>query len=634
VVPEQIVGDVPFFAAAEAPEFGAGHEKDAPVDPPADGLVGAVGLGEERADLGGMGVHVLQPGLGGLLVVGAVDAPVIFQGQIFLEIEEEIVAGHDAAGEEIAGHPVGGVASLEVVGEFAMGEDVDKEETVGAKPARDMGEEALVIFHMLEHFDGDDAVEGLGDIEAVHVAGDDAEVGEAAAGSFGIDVELLSGGVGDAGDEGVRVMFGEPEGEGAPAAAELKDVLAIGDLRAFTGEAEHGFLGSGEGGDAGGPEGAAVFEAGAEAELIEAGGDLVVLFVGGAGLDGDGALLEAGNELHQVSLLRFGAAVVFLAQTFAEQAADAEAEEPVGQAVLLEPAVQKRLGSGSGGGSHRLFTFELGHEGAGGTLIVAIGIALAAEGEFLGERDAGDAEEKKEHEAGTKHGEAAAGRRPRKDKEAYPDEPLKEIIGMARIIPEAGLADAALVFRPGAEALQLPVGEAFAGKGDEPERNAGPFAGRNIGANVQAGDEEDGGQGGEQDGLGLKKPEGFGVRLRAPISAQFGVADVFLRMMVGHAYGEVGAQTQAPKPGEAGDEGAACGIAGGRQGVEHGERQEAEGPGNVDDAEVVEVPSEEPDDGHQGDGKDRGAEQEVEKCGGHGGINNPCGRIRSPSPRS
>jgi hypothetical protein len=46
------------------------------------------------------------------------------------------------------------------------------------------------------------------------------------------------------------------------------------------------------------------------------------------------------------------------------------------------------------------------------------------------------------------------------------------------------------------------------------------------------------------------------------------------------------------------------------------------------------VPSEEPDDGHQGDGKDRGAEQEVEKCGGHGGINNPCGRIRSPSPRS
>jgi hypothetical protein len=123
------------------------------------------------------------------------------------------------------------------------------------------------------------------------------------------------------------------EAEGAPAAAEFEDVLAVGELGSLGVEGEHELLGLVEGLLAGGVEAAGVFEALAEAVLVERRGDLVVLLVGGGGLLGEGAGLQVGDV---------GGAVVacsLLADTLGEQAADADADEPVGEEVFFEEGV-------------------------------------------------------------------------------------------------------------------------------------------------------------------------------------------------------------------------------------------------------------------------------------------------------
>ena len=123
--------------------------------------------------------------------MGAAYAPVLFDAEVVLEVEQQIVGGHLAAGEKVAGHPVVGAFVLVVVGVAAVREDVDEELAAGREPAGDFGKQELVVFHVLEHLDAHDAVELRGDVEDVHVARDDGEILESAAHSLGINVLLL-----------------------------------------------------------------------------------------------------------------------------------------------------------------------------------------------------------------------------------------------------------------------------------------------------------------------------------------------------------------------------------------------------------------------------------------------------------
>jgi hypothetical protein len=101
-------------------------------------VLAAVGVGEERQDLGAVPVHVLEPVFGGLLVMAAVDLPVRDEGEVVLELRQQVVRGHLAAGEEIAAHPVGGIAGDEVIAEAVVREDVHEEEAAGLEPAGDV----------------------------------------------------------------------------------------------------------------------------------------------------------------------------------------------------------------------------------------------------------------------------------------------------------------------------------------------------------------------------------------------------------------------------------------------------------------------------------------------------------------
>ena len=81
------------------------------------------------------------------------------------------------------------------------------------------------------------------------------------------DVLALGAGVGNGSDFRFGIMPRHPEGERAPAAAELEDVLAVSELRAAAGDLQHPRLGLGDVGDALLPVSGGVFHVLAEAAL-------------------------------------------------------------------------------------------------------------------------------------------------------------------------------------------------------------------------------------------------------------------------------------------------------------------------------------------------------------------------------
>jgi hypothetical protein len=87
----------------------------------------AVGLLQDRHDLLPGGVLLLEPGVQGALVVFAVPAPAVDQLELVLEVQGQVVAGHDAAGEEVVAHPVLGAGVFVGVGMLAVAEHVHEE---------------------------------------------------------------------------------------------------------------------------------------------------------------------------------------------------------------------------------------------------------------------------------------------------------------------------------------------------------------------------------------------------------------------------------------------------------------------------------------------------------------------------
>jgi hypothetical protein len=91
----------------------------------------------------------------------------------------------------------------------------------------------------------------------------------------------------------------------------------------------------------------------AEHEFEEAAGQLVVLLIGFAGVDRDGALAQACDQFHQMLLLCLEGFLALLDEPLLEQAADAEADEKVGQQAALEQAQRQGHGHRHGGGVHQ-----------------------------------------------------------------------------------------------------------------------------------------------------------------------------------------------------------------------------------------------------------------------------------------
>jgi hypothetical protein len=88
--------------------------------------------------------------------VNAVYSPLIDDFERVAEVEQEVVGGHGAAGEEVLAHPVVVACGLEVVGEGLVEEDVHEQQTSLLEPAVNVAHQLLIVLHVLEHLDAHD----------------------------------------------------------------------------------------------------------------------------------------------------------------------------------------------------------------------------------------------------------------------------------------------------------------------------------------------------------------------------------------------------------------------------------------------------------------------------------------------
>ena len=190
---------------------------------------------------------------------------------------------------------------------------------------------------MLEHLDGHDAIvlARLGGLECDHVSSDDLQVLNPALLGAGHDELFLCSRVAYAGDLRLGISLGHPQRERAPAAPELKDVLAVRQSGALAVQLQHRHLRLVEGHAGLVVQTTGVLEVAAEAQEVKLRGHLVVLFVCRPGLLRHGSRAQVRHEIELRLELVFG--VVEMEQALsAEQVPDSRAKDEVRDEVHLD----------------------------------------------------------------------------------------------------------------------------------------------------------------------------------------------------------------------------------------------------------------------------------------------------------
>src|SRR5579863_6755518 len=131
--PQPVMADAPFLAIAVAEQARGGVEEETPAPMPKR-RVGAIEAAQHLVDRRRVAVEVLQPMIGGALVMRAVPPPFLFDRDEIVELADEALARHDAAGEKMLRDPVGAVAGIEAIGRTPVAEDVQKERALRRQP--------------------------------------------------------------------------------------------------------------------------------------------------------------------------------------------------------------------------------------------------------------------------------------------------------------------------------------------------------------------------------------------------------------------------------------------------------------------------------------------------------------------
>ena len=133
-----------------------------------------------------------------------VEPPLALYLQVLLIVQEEIGRGHGATGEEVGRHP----PLLKVVRGVPVGKDVNEELATGLEGPRNLGQELLVVFHVLKHLDGHDPVVGYrAKLVVCNVARGDGQVAEPLRCCLAFNVLSLGPGVGKGRNLGVGENF-------------------------------------------------------------------------------------------------------------------------------------------------------------------------------------------------------------------------------------------------------------------------------------------------------------------------------------------------------------------------------------------------------------------------------------------
>ncbi|MNL17287.1 hypothetical protein D3C87_1383720 [compost metagenome] len=271
--------------------------------------------------------------------MAAIHQPARLDAQVALEPQQGVHRRHDAAREEMPAQPIVGTLGFERVHQAAVREQVHEQLAARAQPRADARQQVLVVAHVLEHFHRHAAVEcRRRQFQRVDVAGDDLDVQQPSRAALRLDVLALRRGIRDRRNARRGIAFGHPQRQGSPAATQFQNALAVHQFGAQAGQFQHGGFGLVQRFAARGVIAAGVLQLPAQAQLEEVGRQLVVLGVGGVGVDGDGAGTQLIDQLLVAPRLARGAVHLFLPQTLGAQAADAVAHQRVGHQAALGQA--------------------------------------------------------------------------------------------------------------------------------------------------------------------------------------------------------------------------------------------------------------------------------------------------------
>ena len=150
------MGNNPFFTVIQSPQFSTRQEEQSPIDKPLVFLSGPIGFCEHwfESTFTPCLVQIIQPSIGSLFVIRAIDTPMIFNTKVLGKVEQQIITGHGATSKEIVTHPT----LVEMVGEMLVRKDMNKELACWFEERMHLFEQIIVILHVFKHFDGHDQI--------------------------------------------------------------------------------------------------------------------------------------------------------------------------------------------------------------------------------------------------------------------------------------------------------------------------------------------------------------------------------------------------------------------------------------------------------------------------------------------
>src|SRR6516225_4655937 len=239
---EEVVRDAPLLSARVPEELRARHEENSPALVPHARLRGAVSRFENGPQRRSRTILFSEPRVRGLLVMPAIPAPAASELERILKAQRQLVARHHAAGEEVPAHPVVVVPGFERIRYRAMAEHVHEELPARSQRLVDSAQEPAPVPHVLEHLDRDDPIVEARRHECIHVASNNLDLLQAGACRLAFDEVALRPRVRYGGDPRIGKALGKPQRKRAPAAAQLENTVAVGDLRALGRDAQRRLL--------------------------------------------------------------------------------------------------------------------------------------------------------------------------------------------------------------------------------------------------------------------------------------------------------------------------------------------------------------------------------------------------------
>mmetsp|Transcript_22765 Transcript_22765/g.47502 ORF Transcript_22765/g.47502 Transcript_22765/m.47502 type:complete len:366 (-) Transcript_22765:2-1099(-) len=231
----------------------------------------------------------------------------IFNLEMIGKVQEQVITGHGTTGKKVIGHPT----LVEMIGVILMCENVDKQFAARFQESVHLFHQMVVVFHVFKHFDRHDSVIALDNVQSTlvirHIAGNNGNISHIVSSFLGgiQNVFTLTVRVGDSGNLGIGVSFGQMQRQTTPSTTQIDNAHAILHARQLAVVFQHGHFRFFKGGILVGPQTRRVLFAGTQTQVIKLGRHFVVLFIGFVRGNGNGHGFQFVHNFRLVLQFRF-----------------------------------------------------------------------------------------------------------------------------------------------------------------------------------------------------------------------------------------------------------------------------------------------------------------------------------------